>query len=187
MVEDVARSLEGLGGVKLVRPDYKVRGAHLDATLPPEKLRGFATVLREKEFLLEAVTCVDADPERMAVYHFVHPSTALRVIGRVLVERTKSAVPSIQEIFPGANWHERETHEFFGLVFEGHPDLSNLILPEDAGDLRPLRKSDETIKALGAVIPEFAPPAPEGAAEGEAPAKPRPPKKEKEPSAEGES
>jgi NADH-quinone oxidoreductase subunit C len=42
-------------------------------------------------------------------------------------------------VFPGANWHERETHDFFGIVFLGHPDLSPLLLPEDA-DFHPLRK-----------------------------------------------
>jgi NADH-quinone oxidoreductase subunit C len=48
-------------------------------------------------------------------------------------------VPSISEVFPGANWHERETHEFFGIRFLGHPNLSPLLLPEDA-TYHPLRK-----------------------------------------------
>jgi len=48
-------------------------------------------------------------------------------------------VPTISAVFPGANWHERETHDFFGIRFAGHPNLIPLLLPEDA-DYHPLRK-----------------------------------------------
>jgi NADH-quinone oxidoreductase subunit C len=48
-------------------------------------------------------------------------------------------VPSVVDLYPGAAWHERETHEMFGVWFEGHPDLAPLLLaPEFEG--RPLRK-----------------------------------------------
>ena len=46
---------------------------------------------------------------------------------------------TISPVFPGANWHERETHDFFGIVFRGHPNLEPLLLPEDA-TYHPLRK-----------------------------------------------
>jgi NADH-quinone oxidoreductase subunit C len=48
--------------------------------------------------------------------------------------------PSITSLYPGANWHERETYEMFGVVFEGHPRLVHLYLPEDF-EGRPLLKS----------------------------------------------
>jgi len=48
-------------------------------------------------------------------------------------------LPTISSVHPGANWHERETHDFFGVQFTGHPDMSPLLLPEDA-DFHPLRK-----------------------------------------------
>ncbi len=48
-------------------------------------------------------------------------------------------VPSISDVWPGANWHERETWELFGIDFEGHPHLVKLVLPEQfVGN--PLRK-----------------------------------------------
>ncbi len=49
-------------------------------------------------------------------------------------------LPTLVEVYAGANWHEREAHEMFGIVFEGHPDLSHLYLP-DAFVGNPLRKS----------------------------------------------
>ena len=48
-------------------------------------------------------------------------------------------IPTIANVYPGANWHERETHDFFGIRFLGHPDLTPFLLPEDA-DYHPLRK-----------------------------------------------
>jgi NADH-quinone oxidoreductase subunit C len=48
-------------------------------------------------------------------------------------------LPTLSAIYPGADWHERETHDFFGVIFSGHPDLTPLLLPEDA-DFHPLRK-----------------------------------------------
>ncbi|HSO71177.1 MAG TPA: NADH-quinone oxidoreductase subunit C, partial [Thermodesulfobacteriota bacterium] len=48
-------------------------------------------------------------------------------------------VPTISQVYPAADWYEREVWEFFGITFSGHPNLKNLILPEDA-DYHPLLK-----------------------------------------------
>jgi NADH-quinone oxidoreductase subunit C len=48
-------------------------------------------------------------------------------------------VPTISDLYPGANWHERETWELFGIGFEGHPQLVKLLLPEQF-EGHPLRK-----------------------------------------------
>jgi NADH-quinone oxidoreductase subunit C len=62
-----------------------------------------------------------------------------RVVVRCRLPRATPEIPTISRIIPGANWHERETHDFFGIIFTGHPDLSPLLLPEDA-DFHPLLK-----------------------------------------------
>lgn len=49
-------------------------------------------------------------------------------------------IPSLVDIYAGANWHEREAHEMFGITFDGHPNLTNLYLP-DSFVGNPLRKS----------------------------------------------
>ena len=52
---------------------------------------------------------------------------------------TEGAIASVVDLYPGADWHERETHEMFGVDFPGHPDLQPLLLaPEFEG--HPLRK-----------------------------------------------
>lgn len=62
-----------------------------------------------------------------------------RVALRVRVPRSRPEVPTIQHLYPVAHWHERETHDFFGIRFAGHGYLIPLLLPEDA-DYHPLRK-----------------------------------------------
>ena len=68
-------------------------------------------------------------------------STAGRhgVLLRTRVPRAAATVPSIVDIYPGAAWHERETHEMFGVDFTGHPDLKPLLLPPEF-EGHPLRK-----------------------------------------------
>lgn len=65
--------------------------------------------------------------------------------GRLLIfsadlDKEKPTVDSLVAVFPGANWHEREAHEMFGIDFKGHPHLIKLYLP-DGFEGHPLRKS----------------------------------------------
>ncbi|MBU0483979.1 MAG: NADH-quinone oxidoreductase subunit C [Proteobacteria bacterium] len=81
----------------------------------------------------------DLEEEMEVVYDYNHAEELCRVVVRCRVPRLSPELPTISEVFPGANWHERETHDFFGIKFIGHPDLSPLLLPEDA-DFHPLLK-----------------------------------------------
>ena len=121
--------------------DYQVKGYHLDAALPPEKVVAAAEILSKQGFFIEAVTGVDwiDDGQMEVVYDFNHFDELCRVVIRSRLDRDNPEVPTISHIYQGANWHERETHDFFGIKFIGHPDLSPLLLPEDA-DFHPLRK-----------------------------------------------
>ena len=42
-------------------------------------------------------------------------------------------MPSVVDLFPTANFHEREVYDFFGVIFDGHPDLRRILMPEDYG------------------------------------------------------
>ncbi|MCC6779189.1 MAG: NADH-quinone oxidoreductase subunit C [Hyphomicrobiales bacterium] len=72
------------------------------------------------------------------VYHLLSPVKNLRL--RVKVEADEgTAVPSIIEVFPGANWFEREAYDLYGVLFTGHPDMRRLLT--DYGfEGHPLRK-----------------------------------------------
>ena len=61
------------------------------------------------------------------------------------------SVPSIVSVFSGADWHERECFDFFGVVFENHPNLKPLLLPDDLG-FHPLLK-EKNRQSLYAVLP----------------------------------
>ena len=56
------------------------------------------------------------------------------------VPRDNPVVPTLTEVWKGADYMERETHEMFGINFQGHPNQAHLYLPEDWNDLPPLRK-----------------------------------------------
>jgi NADH-quinone oxidoreductase subunit C len=72
------------------------------------------------------------------VYHFLSPKLNLRI--RVKVEADEnSTVPSIIDIFPGADWFERETYDLYGILFTGHPDMRR-ILTDYGFEGHPLRK-----------------------------------------------
>jgi NADH-quinone oxidoreductase subunit C len=72
------------------------------------------------------------------VYHLLSPKQNLRV--RVKVETDEvTPVPSVIEVFPGADWFERETYDLYGVLFTGHPDMRR-ILTDYGFDGHPLRK-----------------------------------------------
>jgi NADH-quinone oxidoreductase subunit C len=72
------------------------------------------------------------------VYHLLSPQLNMRI--RVKAEADEdAAVPSIIEVFPGADWFERETYDLYGIVFAGHPDMRR-ILTDYGFEGHPLRK-----------------------------------------------
>jgi len=121
--------------------DYAAKGYHLDVDLPPEKVPEAAEILLKENFFIESITGVDWIDEQQleAVYDFNHFDELCRVVIRTRTDRNNPEIPTISHIYQGANWHERETHDFFGIKFAGHPNLEPLLLPEDA-DFHPLLK-----------------------------------------------
>lgn len=94
---------------------------------------------------ISAVSGVDwIAKNELEVVYFVGSSArgqedfVLAVSERVV--RDNPVVPTLVEVWKGTEYHERETHEMFGINFQGHPDQSHLFLPEDWNDLPPLRK-----------------------------------------------
>jgi NADH-quinone oxidoreductase subunit C len=86
------------------------------------------------------LTGVDDPPEGFQVVaHVFDPVAMAHLLVRTWVPRTDPRLPSAVGVFRGANWHERETYEMFGVIFDGHPDLRPLLLP-DGFEGHPLRK-----------------------------------------------
>jgi len=123
------------------RSDPAIKGYHLDVTVGAADVASAAGILDQAGFALDTITGVDwiAQSEFEVVYDYFHAASPLRVVIRTRVPRDRPELPTISPVYPGANWHEREAHDFFGIRFAGHPDLSPFLLPEDA-TYHPLRK-----------------------------------------------
>jgi NADH-quinone oxidoreductase subunit C len=121
--------------------DYAAKGYHVEATIAPDQVVFAAEQLDKEGLSLDTITGVDwmAEGQMEVVYDYFHPAKALRVVVRTRIPRDNPELATILKVFPGANWHERETHDFFGIRFLGHPNLTPFLLPEDA-DYHPLRK-----------------------------------------------
>ena len=105
--------------------------------VPPDRLIATCAVLRDTPALgfnvLAEMTAADyfpRDPRFEVVYHLLSVPHRIRL--RLKVRGTeKVAVPTVQGIWPAAGWLEREIWDMFGIVFDGHPDLRRLLMPED--------------------------------------------------------
>jgi NADH-quinone oxidoreductase subunit C len=103
-----------------------VAPAAMPATL--EHLRG------EGYTFMASVHGLDYFPEepRLGVhYELLDMHNVDRITVKVRVSTEAPEVPSVTDMFPTANHHERETFDMFGVVFEGHPDLRRILMPED--------------------------------------------------------
>ncbi|MCX7666833.1 MAG: NADH-quinone oxidoreductase subunit C [Gemmataceae bacterium] len=73
------------------------------------------------------------------VYALANVSTAERFFVKVLLDDPEPLLPSVYELWKGADWMEREVYDMFGVVFDGHPDLRRILMPEGFASF-PLRK-----------------------------------------------
>ena len=115
----------------------------------PDGLRETLTALRDDEELdLDALSFVTAThhpgatPEYWLVYELRSTARHHRVRVKAGVSGEEPHVPSVVDLFRTADWHERETFDFYGVVFDGHPDLRRILMPEDWVG-HPLRKTEE--------------------------------------------
>ncbi len=122
--------------------DLENTGKKWTAFLEPAVLRDAAERMKDQGFFLEDITGVDTVDGLMAVYHFDHYTRPGRIALYVIAPHTDPKLPSISFIYSGAQWHERECHDFFGIQFTDHPHLDPLLLPDDL-KIHPLLKDDE--------------------------------------------
>jgi len=65
------------------------------------------------------------------VYHLYSYEHRHGLVVKVFTDRSNPHVPSVAGVWPTADWHERETYDLFGVIFDGHPDLRRIMLPEE--------------------------------------------------------
>lgn len=113
-------------------------------TIPKDRLVEFAESAHESGFeMLADLTAVDYLGKRRIRYEIVvgllSVQHGLRVRVLVPVLADSAAVPSLVAVYPGANFFEREVYDMFGITFDGHPDMTRILMPDD-WEGHPLRK-----------------------------------------------
>jgi NADH-quinone oxidoreductase subunit C len=115
--------------------------------------RGELTLYVKREALLDMLTVLRDDPQLRfemcaslsgvdypddptgrrlhAVYHLLSMTYRRRIRLEVSCSFEDPHIPSVTEIYPTANWQERETWDFFGIIFDGHPGLTRIEMPDD--------------------------------------------------------
>ena len=109
-------------------------------TVEPDNIKSALQSYKDAGFrLLVFLTCVDhlADGSRKwparyeLVYQLRNLDTKELVRVRAFVDGDPPHIDSVSELFPPANWDERETYDLFGIVFNDHPELTRILMPDD--------------------------------------------------------
>jgi len=125
--------------------DFDEQHGHAVATISPVRYRELVTFLRDEPSFAcdycDFSTGVDLGPDGgfEVVTHLFSTIHHHNVRVKVKLPQQEPVCPTISDLFAGANWHERETSEMFGIRFEGHPQPVKLLLSEPF-DGHPLRK-----------------------------------------------
>jgi NADH-quinone oxidoreductase subunit C len=123
--------MEGLKIRCLCRHDFNRTGLAWGLFLSIESLLPAIQALYDAQFFLEDISTLDAMDGFVIVYHLCAYEGPDRAALYVILSHQDPKIPSISLLYSGALWHERETTDFFGIRFKGHPEPKPLLLPED--------------------------------------------------------
>ena len=144
-------------------PDTVVARGEVTTIVARDDLLATLAWLRDDDDLsfgfCSSVTATDwpgSDPRLWMAYELLSVEHHHRLRVKVGLAEGDAHLPTITPLFPTADWHERETHDFYGIVFDGHPDPRPLLLP-DGWEGFPLLKTEElggvNTRYHGAFIP----------------------------------
>jgi NADH-quinone oxidoreductase subunit C len=133
-------------------PDAKLEGV-IDPYIKvaPDRIKDVAAFLRDDERLrfdlLMCLSGVDYTGGKLGVvYHLNSTKLDQKIVLKVDVTADHPHCQSVESVWKTANWHEREAFDLYGIMFDGHPDLRRILLPDD-WEGHPMRKDYQ--------VPEF--------------------------------
>ncbi len=117
--------------------DFKDARGEVTITVPRESIVDVCWVLKSKYgFNMLADLCgadrgPEEDPRFEVNYHLFSTTHHKRLRLKVLLSEDEPKVQTVVSVWKTANWHERETFDLLGIIFENHPDLRRILLPSD--------------------------------------------------------
>ncbi len=148
--QEIHSTLSGQFGDALL--DAKLEGV-IDPfiKIAPAKIHEVARFLRDDSRLLfdslMLVSGMDYTGGKLGVvYHLDSMKLNHKIVLKVEVTVDQPHVQSVESVWKTANWHEREAYDMYGIIFDGHPDLRRILMPDD-WEGYPLRKDYK--------VPEF--------------------------------
>ena len=140
--DEVADALESAvrsGGLEVAEPRVVLHRGEITFHVRREDLVPVMQALRDDERLrfelCSGVSGVhypgDTGRELHAVYHLLSMSHNRRIRVEVTAPDADPHIPSVVAVYPTCDWHERETFDMFGIVFDGHPALTRILMPDD--------------------------------------------------------
>jgi len=155
--QELLASLSQLFGAK-IQDKTEFRG-ETTYTISPSDLREAAKFCRDDlsfDYLID-ITSIDnfgEEPRFEIVYELYSMTLALHLRLKLRVSEDAGAVDTVSDIWPTANWHEREIYDMMGIKFNGHPDLRRILM-WDGYPFFPLRK-EFPLEGLPSEMPDVA-------------------------------
>jgi NADH-quinone oxidoreductase subunit C len=126
----------------------ELRDAHSDSVIDTEFLRGRAVLVVDPSQIKPVMTELQAkgyrflisvhgvdyyphEPRLGVLYELLDMARVQRISVKARVSTEAPNLDSVVDVFPGAEFHEREVYDMFGVLFDGHPDLRRILMPED--------------------------------------------------------
>jgi NADH-quinone oxidoreductase subunit C len=132
-LELTAQELRDIDSESILDTDFHRDRATLIAN--PEHIRQVLEHLHQKGYTflasLQGVDYYPEEPRLGVLYELLDMKQVDRISVKARVPTTDPHIASVTPLFPGADFHEREVYDMFGVVFDGHPDLRRILMPED--------------------------------------------------------
>lgn len=148
----------------------KIKARFGESAVEASEFRNELTVVVSKELIVDVCRFLKEEPELRfdlladlcgidmytpmkrfgVIYNLYSLTNKHRIRLKTFVEEEDPKLPTVTGVWGTANWHERETYDMFGIVFEGHPDLRRVYMPEDY-EYFPLRKDFPLMGVPGSI------------------------------------
>ncbi len=144
-IQEILENMKNVYGGEILQIDtrqYKIISK-------PEKTIPLLTYLKSEGYShLSILTCVDWIEQKKfeLVYILMNWSNGVTFLVSTFVDRDNPVFTTVKDMWPTAEWYERDVHEFFGVEFEGNENCKKQMILESWNDLPPLRKDFDPLK-----------------------------------------